>query len=80
MVSKVHYLLIYVGWLVSICMLLFNLTLVLFFVPCVIWEVTLVEDCYTSQLLLCASLVLVITIGLEVTLLDSPLLLYFCWW
>lgn len=61
-------------WLVNICMLPSNLTLMQFFVSCVIGRVPLVEVCYINQLLICLSLVLVILIGLEVGLIDGPLL------
>jgi hypothetical protein len=61
-------------WLVSTCMLLINLTFMCIFISCIILRMTLVEDCYSSHMLIFLSLVLVTSIGLEVTLINSPLL------
>lgn len=59
-------------WLVGKCMLLDNLTLMLFFISYVIWRGHLDEDFCTSPLLLCLWQVLVMLTRLVVLLISSP--------
>ena len=59
-------------WLVGICMLLDNLTLMLFVISYVIWREHLDEDFCTSPLLLCLWQVLVMLTRLVVVLIGSP--------